>query len=589
MLNLRNSKTLFGTLFFVFLFIASLAVTLNIHHNKGRFNWESEIWADKAGYYIYLPALFYFHFDIRKCPEKIDEKTGYGFSLDHQQHKIATKYTYGVALMVSPFFIATHVISRVFQIPEDFGFSLLYHKMIDLSAVVYLIMGLWFLKKFFSFYFEEVVQFVLLFIIYAGTNLFYYAVNETLMSHVYSFFLFALFLYLIKKFLSRGQQYHFFLLMSLVFGLIIVVRPLNVIILLLFFFWDTHSLKGIISRIRLFLGLKYLAPFLIIVLLVLVPQLLYWKYLHNSFVWYSYQGESFTNWNHPQLIKVWFSSLNGLFLYSPVVLFFVAGMILMAIKRIPNGILILCIFFLISWVFASWYNWYFGAAYGQRLYVDYYPLLGFPLGWLIQHVYRMKSLLKKIIIFSALVSFTGFNAAMAFSFNKSFFGSTWDWDEYARIIGKARIFPPFKKIHNVTNDFENQAVCYSYTITDSVCRSGNYCAVLIPDSVKYCVYESDLINFGRTGIDSIHVSFWGYKLKDTPVDVIVVCVLEKNQQILYSETKQFGSLLTEQHQWIKIKQTFFLPIHHDPEAKLRIFIRNHSKQNVFLDDLEIKF
>ena len=243
MLKYRNLKSLFEIFFFLVLFLVSLDISLKIHHWKGRFNWESEIWADKAGYYIYLPALFFFHFDAKQCPEKIDEKTGNGFSLDHQKNKITTKYTYGVALMISPFFTATHFISRIFQKPEDSGFSLLYHKMVDLSAIVYLILGLWLLKKFFSFCFEPVVQYLLLLVIYAGTNLFYYAVNETLMSHVYSFYLFALFLYSMKKFLSQGQPNGFFLLMSLAFGLIFIVRPSNGIILLLFFLWDIRSFK----------------------------------------------------------------------------------------------------------------------------------------------------------------------------------------------------------------------------------------------------------------------------------------------------------------------------------------------------------
>jgi len=278
-----------------------------------------------------------------------------------------------------------------------------------------------------------------------------------------------------------------------------------------------------------------------------------------------------------------------LFLYSPVVLFFVAGMILMVIKRIPNGVLILCIFFCISYIFASWYNWYFGAAYGQRCFVEYYPLLGLPLGYLIQDIYQMKTISARILLFLALVSFTFFNTALASSFNKCFYGSTWDWDEYARLIGKAGIFPPFNNRHNFKNDFENQAICYSYTITDSVCRSGIHSAVLYPDQSKYCVYEADLYIFGNKSVGSVDVSFWGYKQKDLPVDAVLVCNLEKDSQILYSEIKQVGPLINSQNRWTKIQQTFFLPVHPDPKARLRIYIRNHCAQNIFIDDLDIKF
>ena len=47
---------------------------------------QLQIWADRAGYYIYLPSFFMNHFDAKRCPEKIDEKTGYGFTLDYQKN-----------------------------------------------------------------------------------------------------------------------------------------------------------------------------------------------------------------------------------------------------------------------------------------------------------------------------------------------------------------------------------------------------------------------------------------------------------------------------------------------------------------------
>ena len=53
-------------IFFIILLAASLYLTLNLHRNNGYFNWKSEIWADRAGYYIYLPSFFMYHFDAKR-------------------------------------------------------------------------------------------------------------------------------------------------------------------------------------------------------------------------------------------------------------------------------------------------------------------------------------------------------------------------------------------------------------------------------------------------------------------------------------------------------------------------------------------
>jgi len=108
-INVKKACTL-EILFFLSLFIFSTTVTLKQHQGRGILNWQSEIWADMAGYYVYLPATFFYHFDASKTPPGIDEKTGYGFFLDRTHNKVVTGYFYGVSLLVSPFFFAGHVI-----------------------------------------------------------------------------------------------------------------------------------------------------------------------------------------------------------------------------------------------------------------------------------------------------------------------------------------------------------------------------------------------------------------------------------------------------------------------------------------------
>ena len=264
MINKKKSR--FGLIFFVGLFLISIFLTFYCHKKSGYFNWQSTIWADKAGYYIYLPSFFMYHFNASECPEKIDEKTGYGFILDHENNKILTKYTYGVAALVAPFFVVARIVSPVLHIPGDGGFSPVFHWMVNIAAVVYLILGLFFLRRFLVYYFKSSLTYILIFLVYAGTNLLFYAVNDTLMSHVYSFFLFAVFLLSMKKYLEEPGRWLYFILMSFVFGMVVLIRPTNGILLMLFFLWDCLNRKDIFHRIRLFFKPARLITFLFILL-----------------------------------------------------------------------------------------------------------------------------------------------------------------------------------------------------------------------------------------------------------------------------------------------------------------------------------
>jgi hypothetical protein len=346
-------------LFFLSLFILSSVLTLTANQNRGILNSDSEIWADRAGYYCYLPVTFYYHFDAWKAPNAIDEKTGYGFTIDRTHNKISTQYFYGLSLLISPFFMVAHALSAMTGEDEIGGFSWIYNKTFNIAAVFYLVLGLFFLKKFLKHYFPEYLQYIIIFVTFLGTNLFFYSIVDTLMSHVYSFFAISLFLYAMKEFLMDNTRYRYFLLMSFAYGLMLIIRPTNCLIGLLFPFWDALNRKEISQRLKFILQPKYICSFLAIMFVFFIPQMIFWKLMHGSFLYLKY-GESFIYWNHPKFVEVWFSTLNGLIPWSPLNLVFMIGMLFMIIKRVNNGILIGLFFLLISYMAAAYKYWYFG-------------------------------------------------------------------------------------------------------------------------------------------------------------------------------------------------------------------------------------
>ena len=459
-------------LFFLCLFLYSSVLTLTTNQDRGIFNWKSEMWADRAGYYSYLPVTFFYHFNTSRVPREIDEKTGYGFSVDYNHNRFSTQYYYGVSFLLSPFFLIAHSVSVITGKNELGGFSLIYNKTFDLAAVFYLVLGLFFLKKFLKNYFPEYLQYIIILLTFFGTNLFYYSIIDPLMSHVFSFFAISMFLYAMTEFLKNTSRYRYFLLMVVSFGLMFIIRPTNCLIGIFFLFWDVQNRREIGYRFKLILHPKYIFPGLAIMFAWFFPQMIFWKLMHGSFIYLKY-GESFIFWNHPKFMEVWFSTLNGLVPWSPLTLVFMIGMLFMILRRINNGILIGVLFLLISYMAAAYKYWYFGCGYGHRAFVEFYPVFCIPFGFLVKDVLNSKKRILQVLFAVTVIFMAYFNARLSLVTDKCNFGATWDWDYYVRQINRIHLFPQSGLPSTFRNDFENEAIYFDTKVTDSVRSLGN--------------------------------------------------------------------------------------------------------------------
>jgi hypothetical protein len=150
-------------------------------------------------------------------------------------------------------------------------------------------------------------------------------------------------------------------------------------------------------------------------------------------------NEGFAYWNKPKIAAVLFDVQNGLFLYSPLVLLMVSGIVLHFKRNKFQNIPSLIIFALAIYLFASWWAWWFGGAFGHRCYIEYYALLAFPLTGLYLSIAQSGSLLVKYGFF-ALVAFL-----MVFSVRLSYLYTSlsgpwdgpdwrWNWEKYAEIL-----------------------------------------------------------------------------------------------------------------------------------------------------------
>ncbi|MCX6268924.1 MAG: hypothetical protein NTW16_16485 [Bacteroidetes bacterium] len=577
--------------FFYVLFCASLALTWFFHRDVVRFNGSSDLGSDRAGYYIYLPAVFFYHFDTRTMPADLDILTGGGFSIDTLKNKLDTKYTYGVALMLSPFFLASGLVSAIAGYDCEQGFSMIYMRMMNLAAVIYLILGLWFLKKFLDHYFHPVVNMFVITVIFLGTNLFYYALIDGLMSHVYSFFLFALFLFALKKF-QISQYYPYFILICLTLSLATLIRPTNILPGLLFFAWDGENLSGWMKRVKLFLKPSYLLSFLAILFAVFLPQMVYWKYLSGSWLHFSYRDEGFTNWSHPQLAEVLFSPLNGLLTYSPVVIFMIAGTIMMILHRRSNGWLIAGIFLLVTLISASWKMWYFGCSYGQRPFIEYYTILAVPLAWLITSLFNNRFFLIQTTVLFLIFFLVYANlrySAVIYRFDRCYYGSAWDWDHYRQSVERAGIISPVHRINSFKNDFENLAICPVSKPSPIFTHSGQYSVAGDVKSKTTPLYSIRLDELKYPWPKMMDVDVWmlspGIRLGNAALSYTVT----RGNEPVFGDSIMLASRVTEPMVWSNIRTTFIIPDVNDSSLQINIFINNPAGARLFADDLTIRY
>jgi len=582
----RSTYSWVQPVFFLLVLGTGFLFSYSLHRDKGYFNWKSEIWADRAGNYIFLPATFYYHWDLKQCPPKMDERTGYGFVYDHDKGKIRTESSYGPALLLSPFFVAVHFITRINGIPQDWGFAPIYHRMVDVAALVYMVLGLFLLYRLLRKYFGELVSCLSALFLLAGTNLFYYSIGDTLMPHVYNFFLASLYILFLKKYLDEPGKYLYFLISSLALALIILIRPLSFLLVLLVVLLDVNNRAELQARARLFLNYRHLPVILVIIFMVYLPKFVYNHYAYGHYIIIT-GNETYANLFMPRLPELWFSTLNGLFLYTPLMTLVIAGMILMIKRKAANAWIGVIIFVLLSFALASRTCWYTGCSFSQRSLVDFLPVFAIPFAFLIGDVISVnKKILTGFITFLLLL-FSWYNISLARNYEECFFGSTWDWNQYANLLYKAGI-SPVKPGYGYKNDYENMAASNGALTTELIARSGNH-SLLFDQNHEFNSYFSEYPGNmgGGSAISKLRMKLYVFKTNSSATGALLICEINKDGQRLFYESRPLDVPASSARQWFAVPVNFDIPKNTDPWSELKVYIWNKSKTTFYIDDLEI--
>ena len=335
---------------------------------------------DGYGYYAYLPAVFVDHDFSMKTPLAYrwtvvaNHPPPYnwtGIAMYQETGKPLDKYTSGTALLQMPFFLAAQAVARVFGMPP---YSIPYQAANVLSGLAYFAAAIYLLFGILLRFFPATTSLLSLSAIVFGTNVFHFVTWGGSYSHVYSFFLLTVLLRLAYQYRTsnnaQGAALHC-LGMGATLGLIVLTRVPNIIVgaIPLALVGEKYYKARCLSTLLLDAS-GGIAAFMLLFGL----QLLYWHAVTGHYFVNSYQAEGF-NWAHPEIINFLFSIKKGLFVWAPIIIIAIPGLVLLVSSDPVLWITVWFVLVLEVYICSSWWSWWFGAPFGSRPFVDMMPLI----------------------------------------------------------------------------------------------------------------------------------------------------------------------------------------------------------------------
>lgn len=370
-----------NTALFVIIACTLLALLVDMDLKNWR-DQERVIENDVHHYYGYLPA--YFIFDDIKVEKSEYKYAENGFWFWKKRYDNGTSdfgETYGLALLYAPFFGIAHQVAIHFDYPPT-GFSEPYKFFLLLSALFYFFTGLVFVKKnleLLGFSVQEVS--IVLALLGLGTNLFCYASQSAPYPHVYSFAMIAAFIYFTLRWHSTGKWTEVIGL-AISFAVISLIYAPNSLVIVFFLLYGIRSSRDFESKKP---GMLQFLFFILIVFAFWYPQMRYWELKTGSMLGASDSSERYFLLD-PVFVKGLFSFRKGWLVYTPVMFFALAGFYFI-LKYYHDLRLSLVLYSILTLYIAfSWWNWWYGGSFGQRVLIDSYAIFALPLAAFVRFV-----------------------------------------------------------------------------------------------------------------------------------------------------------------------------------------------------------
>ncbi len=552
--------------------------------------------SDGKGYYAYLTAIFiYDDLDYNFIEDYEAKYYGHDKIKDFRYKfdgEIVNTYFPGVAFLMLPFFLIAHFLSMIFGFPAD-GYSIIYQYSIGLGALFYLWIGLQLLRKLLeSFHFSiRQVSFILI-LIALGTNINYYVLKEGAMSHIYSFAAISGLLLLVRQ-ASKNFRKSSIISAALFFGLIVIIRPTNALLILLvpFVAGSKEAFFNLIKNI--FTKPKTMILVLIASAFFPFMMMFLWYLQSGSWIVYSY-GEHGFDFTNPYFFQILFSFDKGWFIYTPVALLALCGFF--RLFRNNKFQFWWALIFMLAFVYvqSSWYCWTFTSNFGNRTFIDIYPLIAILLGFFLILLNKQK-ILKNLFVTVFLLLLVLNNLQFYQHYKYIYPPGTIDFaiykDSFTQLIPTARVRVPEENVlskETFKNDFEDDYGWLNYgSVTDTLAFAGKYVSQpgLVNDySIGLLVDAKPLI---KSEFVWVKVSAKVFSNQNQTRGQLVVQLENKNQFYFYKPFYLKEYIV--QNKWTLMEFRCTLPRLRAVDDQLRVFFFNTNKNDLLLvDDLKVE-
>lgn len=357
---------------------------------------------DGSGYYAYLTTVFIHKtidfntvFNYERSRRGL-EYTGHYF---HQHEDVLiNKYYLGTALLIMPFFLIALFYSMVIGMPPD-GYNILFQYAVALAAAFYTAVGMVVINRLLKAYniSKKLSLFTILLLLF-GTNLFHYTFLDPAFSHVYSFAAIALFLLAAKHFFMHYSKRSLFVA-AFALGMVGLIRPANLMIVFALPFL-AGSLANLKEAATHLIGNKkrFVAALIIFLITIGLQFVFYFLQTGRFFIW-SYQQEGFY-FTNPAFLDFLFSYRKGFFIYTPLMLLLFPALVVLWKSSRFQFFSFTIFFLLLVYVLSSWWNWFYGDSFGMRPMVDYFALFSIVLAFLLQKIEKKKAVAPVVTMFA---------------------------------------------------------------------------------------------------------------------------------------------------------------------------------------------
>lgn len=438
-------------------------LVLTFNNVLGRF--EVVIKSDGVGYYDYNPSIFIHHDLIRNSsdslhrPEKMNRVKAIGDHIYVDYHgRPLNKYAIGTSVLQLPFFLFAYAISDA----NSSGYEQVFQDSIFASGLFYLFCALVLLRLLLiSIDINRWIILVCQLLLVFATSITHYTNEESSFSHIYSLFAITLFLFLVQRLIKYKRPADIYFT-AIALGILVLIRQINGLIVFAvpFIAGTSHSFTQFILFLKY--QWKHTISAVFVCIAILSIQLVYWYFQTGDFILYSYQGEGF-DFTDPNFINILFSFRKGLFIYTPVLLFGCLGIIhLFITQRKFQALSWLGFFVLITYVLSSWWSWFYGMSFGNRAYIDFYPIFILPMAMMLNEI----GIYKKAFLISLAAFCIPLNLIQDFQYTHYILdGYDMNFEKYKRIFLKTE--PQYNGlILKKTYDYSRFDTIYEMKVSD---------------------------------------------------------------------------------------------------------------------------